>query len=427
MDPLTYLLGLEKLGIKFGLANIETITSALGDPERAWRSVIIAGTNGKGSVTAMVDASLRAAGLRTGRYTSPHLVRLEERIAVDGVPVSTEMLADTASDVRETVARLREGGRLDTEPTFFEATTAIAFEIFRRASVELAVLEVGMGGRFDATNVAAPLAAAITTIDLDHQQFLGGTIREIAYEKAGVIKPGRPVVVGERKPEALEVIRRVSDEQGATLIDAQDGVRVDARGFDDGCVVLQIETPQACYGPLKLGLRGRHQVLNAIVAVRLLEAIEPSGVRVGRDAIEQGLRDVSWRGRLDVVPIGENRRLLLDSAHNPAGAAVLAAYLAEVHPRGLPLVMAAMADKDVPGMLAHLLPHATRFVATQPQMPRAMAPERLAELAARQRALPIAIERDPWTAVERALADAPVACVTGTIFLVGAVVARIGP
>ena len=210
MDPVDYLLGLEKLGIKFGLDNIRAITAALGHPEACCPSVIVAGTNGKGSVAAMLDAMLAAAGIRSGRYTSPHLVRLEERFAIAGRSVSPDAFRAAAADLRNLVATLRENGTLATEPTFFEVTTAIAFELFRRAGVSVLVLEVGMGGRWDATNVATPLAGAITTIDFDHETFLGHSLAEIAFEKAGIIKPGMLVVAGETKQEALEVIGRVA-------------------------------------------------------------------------------------------------------------------------------------------------------------------------------------------------------------------------
>src|SRR5262249_16714908 len=205
LDPLQYLFSLEQFGIKFGLDNITAIVERLGRPDRSFASIHIAGTNGKGSVTAMVAAALRAAGRRSARYTSPHLIELAERFVVDGAPVSQETLIAAVSDVRDAVESLRADGTLDVQPTFFEVTTAAAFEIFRRAQVEGAVLEVGLGGRLDATNVVSPVATAITSIAFDHQLYLGSTIAEIAFEKAGVIKPGIPVIVGGLPPEATRV------------------------------------------------------------------------------------------------------------------------------------------------------------------------------------------------------------------------------
>src|SRR5437868_5488470 len=194
-DSLTWLFALEQFGIKFGLDNISTIVARLGHPERAFHTLHIAGTNGKGSVTATIDAALRAAGHRSARYTSPHLIDLAERFVIDGHPIDAATLRETAALIGETIATLRATGALEVQPTFFEATTAVAFELFRRAAVQVAVIEVGLGGRLDSTNVITPVVAAITSIALDHQQYLGPTLADIAFEKAGIIKPGIPVVV----------------------------------------------------------------------------------------------------------------------------------------------------------------------------------------------------------------------------------------
>ena len=218
MTGVEFLFSLERFGMKFGLANIARLCEALGHPERAFPSLIIAGTNGKGSVTAMVDAALRAAGHRSARYTSPHLVRLSERFVIGGREVAADQLEAAASRVRRTAETLVAQGALDALPTFFEATTAAAFVLFRDAGVRIAVLEVGLGGRLDATNIVSPVAAAIVSIDLDHQAQLGNTIASVAAEKAGVIKDGIPVVCGPLPPEALEVVERVCAERRAHLI-----------------------------------------------------------------------------------------------------------------------------------------------------------------------------------------------------------------
>ena len=219
-SPLPWLFALEQFGIKFGLENISAIVERLGHPERAFRSIHIAGTNGKGSVTAMVDAALRDAGHRSARFTSPHLVDLSERFVIDGRPVNGDALAAAIDDVRMAIDDLRAHGRLDVQPTFFEVTTAVAFLLFQRAGVDVAVLEVGLGGRLDATNVVTPpalVATAITSIAFDHQLYLGTTLREIALEKAGIIKPGVPVVVGPLDPEAEtnSLMRTASRYRGA--------------------------------------------------------------------------------------------------------------------------------------------------------------------------------------------------------------------
>ncbi|HXH06828.1 MAG TPA: cyanophycin synthetase, partial [Vicinamibacterales bacterium] len=366
MDPIAWLFSLEHLGIKLGLANIRRLVAALGHPERAFRSLIIAGTNGKGSVTAMIDAALRAAGRRTARYTSPHLSRLEERFVIDGRPVDAAALADAADTVRAVTERLLAAGRLAAPPTFFEATTATAFELFRRARVETAVLEVGLGGRLDATNVAPADVAAIVSIDYDHQEQLGDDLASIAREKAGVVKRRRPVVVGELPPEAMAVVVRIARAREAPLVRALEGVRLESE-LIDGAAVLDLETPRHRYPPLRLALRGRHQIGNAVVAVRALEAWG----EVAPAAVAAGLASVEWPGRLEWIALGGGRRVLLDGAHNPGGIAALAAYLAEFHPRPLPIVFGVMRDKPAARMLAALAPHASCWWLTQPPTPRA--------------------------------------------------------
>lgn len=425
MDALDYVFSLEKLGIKFGLHNISVLCDALGHPERAYQSVIVAGTNGKGSVTAMVETALHAAGLAAARYTSPHLIRLEERFVINGRPVEPQRLREVAALMPAVVSRLRERDDLHAEPTFFEVTTAIAFELFRRAGVDVAVLEVGMGGRFDATSIAPAAAAAITSIDFDHERYLGDTLGQIAFEKAGVIKPGMPVVVGETKTEPLAVIAEACRSRRATLVQAMDGVRVEAR-LIDGRTELRLETPRRRYRPMLLALRGRHQVNNAVVAVRLLEELEGLGRPISEGAIVSGLTEVSWRGRLDLMMTGRGP-VLFDGAHNPAGARVLAAYLDEVYPSGLPMVFGAMADKDVASMLRILIPRATRLIVTSPRTPRARAAEQLAEAAREVGGVEIEVIQPAIDALERAQDFGPPVLVAGSIFLIGDLMADLGP
>lgn len=425
MDALDYVFSLEKLGIKFGLHNISVLCDALGHPERAYQSVIVAGTNGKGSVTAMVETALHAAGLAAARYTSPHLIRLEERFVINGRPVEPQRLREVAALMPAVVSRLRERDDLHAEPTFFEVTTAIAFELFRRAGVDVAVLEVGMGGRFDATSIAPAAAAAITSIDFDHERYLGDTLGQIAFEKAGVIKPGMPVVVGETKTEPLAVIAETCSSRRATLVRAMDGVRVEAR-LIDGRTDLRLETPRRRYRPMLLALRGRHQVNNAVVAVRLLEELEGLGRPISEGAIVSGLTEVSWRGRLDLMMTGRGP-VLFDGAHNPAGARVLAAYLDEVYPSGLPMVFGAMADKDVASMLRILIPRATRLIVTNPRTPRARAAEQLAEAAREVGGVEIEVIQPAIDALARAQDFGPPVLVAGSIFLIGDLMADLGP
>ena len=425
MDPLQYLLSLEKFGIKFGLANIATLAAALGDPQTHFKSILIAGTNGKGSVTAMTDCALRASGLKVGRYTSPHLVRLEERFAVDGSPVDTAVLVELVEEMRRLIDDLLAKGSLESPPTFFEVTTAIAFEIFRRARVEVAVLEVGLGGRLDSTNIVQPIAAVITSIDFDHEQYLGNTLAAIAAEKAGVIRRGIPVVVGPVPAEARDVVVSMCELSGAEFVEADAGVRIESTS-DNGRTSIRLTTPRRDYGWVPLGLRGDHQVPNAVVAVRLLEELERQ-LPLTAAAMTAGIRDVRWPGRLQMLELPGGRRVLLDAAHNPAGAFALARYLTREFPEPLPIVFGALRDKDVSLMLKALLPAASTIVMTQPDTPRAHSAEELAAIARTlSPAMKIDVEPDPARALERAWTYCPVVCAAGSIFLVGNLLARIG-
>lgn len=421
-DPLAYLLGLQRFGIKLGLDAMQALKAALGDPDRRFRSILVAGTNGKGSVAAMLERGLRAAGYSTGLYTSPHLIALHERFAVNGRPVDDAALALEAAAVRGAVERLRRSGRLAHPPTFFEAATATALALFGRRGVDVAVLEVGMGGRFDATNTVRAVAAGIPSIDLDHQQHLGATLGAIAFEKAGVIKPGAVVVSAEEKPEARGVLRRQADAVGARFVDAARDVAVEAREEAGRVRVEALDTPRAAYGPLTLALRGRHQLRNAAVAVRLLEELQPAGVRVPRAAVESALAEVRWRGRIELVDCAPGRRVLLDAAHNPAAAAALGAWVTGVYPAGLPFVFGALADKDAAGMLAALGAAASRIVCVPIGSPRARPVTELAAAArAGGRGVPVESADSPAAGLAAAWKTGPVAGVTGSVHLVGEV------
>ena len=400
-----FLFSLERFGMKFGLANMATLCAALGNPQASFPSIIVAGTNGKGSVVAMVDAALGAAGHRRARYTSPHLTRLEERFVIGGEDVAPEALDAAAGRIQRVVEALVASGELPSLPTFFECTTAVAFDLFRDARVEMAVLEVGLGGRLDATNVVSPIAAAIVSIDFDHEEQLGHTLASIAAEKAGVIKPGIPVVCGPLPADALDVIAAVCAEQGATLI----------RTDTDAALVSRVAS-------MPISLAGEHQKANAAVALGLLDAIDRDaarGVRVDAAAVRAGMTTAAWPGRLETVRFG-GCRVLLDAAHNPAGARALASYLRETVPDGVTLVFGAMRDKAVRAMLAALAPAAAAVVCATAPSPRAMAADELAELArglgVRADAVP-----DPIDAVTRACADGRPVVVAGSIFLIGPV------
>jgi dihydrofolate synthase/folylpolyglutamate synthase len=419
------LFALETFGIKLGLENIRHLCAALRHPERTFTSLHIAGTNGKGSVTAMVHAALVEAGVKAGRYTSPHLTHLRERFVIDRAEVDDATLEVVATEVLDCADRLRRDGVMAAPPTFFEATTAIAFELFTRAQVEAAVIEVGLGGRFDATNVLEPPVGAITSIALDHQQHLGDTIEQIAFEKAGIIKPGMMLVSGALPAAASAVIRRIAQERGAACVESTAGVRIDSE-MREGRAHLTIETPEGRYGPLRLALRGEHQIHNAIVAVRVLEAARRAGVDVPDAAIVHGLETAAWPARLELISLPDGRRVLLDAAHNPEGARALRAYLARWHPDRPALVVGIMRDKDVDAILRELLPVTSSVIATAADTRRALSAD---ELAARVTALdPTKAVRaygDVLTAINAALDDSRTVCVAGSIFLAGAVRERL--
>ncbi len=391
--------------MKFGLENISRLCAALDHSERAFASIIVAGTNGKGSVTAMVHRGLRAAGHRAARYTSPHLERLEERFVIDDEEVGTDALRRGIDRVRGAIARLQQSGALDAPPTFFECATAAAFDLFREAGVRIAVLEVGLGGRLDATNVVQPLLAAITSIGLDHQAQLGNTLESVAFEKAGVIKPSIPVVVGDLPVEAQRVVEQICREREATLI------RASSCGAS---TALARTTP--------LALAGRHQQHNALVAACVLGEIDRLGFPVSASAIRTALSDVHWPGRLERFSVG-GTEFLLDAAHNPDGAAALADYLAGSEWRDATLVFAAMQDKAVDAMLAPLAAVCATVICTAPPLPRALPADALARIA---RAVPgarwtVKTATDPDAAISMAAADSARVVVAGSIFLTGPV------
>lgn len=408
MTPHERLFALEQFGIKLGLDNMRAIVAALGHPERAWRSIHIAGTNGKGSVAAMVERGLRAAGLKTGRYTSPHLDVVEERVAINGEPVDRQTFAAAIETVFTAVDAATRAGTLTVVPTFFEVSTAVAFEIFRQARVDVAIVEVGLGGRFDATNVLSPDVTAITSIAFDHERHLGTTLSQIAFEKAGIAKPDTPLVMGRLPGEAARRIAAVAAQVSAPLIDAHG------------------TTTDRVYPPLKLALPGRHQLENAAVAVAILETWSARISFVPTDAIVMGLTDCRWPARLEWLRLAGGKELLIDAAHNPAGAGALATYLQDTSLAPIPIVMAVMEDKDLTGMVKPLLPVAAAFFATTVPHSRART---AADLAAALRVLaprlPVEAEVDAEAAVARALARSPRAVAAGSIYLIGPLRARL--
>ena len=419
------LFALETFGIKLGLDNITALLSGLDRPDRAWPAIHVAGTNGKGSVTAMVERGLRASGHRTGRYTSPHLDRIEERIAIDGEPIDPARFDQVTDDAFAVVDRLRRTGQLAATPTFFEVTTAIAFEIFRREAVTAAVIEVGLGGRFDATNVLTPAVAAITSIALDHERHLGSTLADIAFEKAGIIKPAVPVVVGDMPVEARHVIVARAQALRAPVVDA-DRRYLERVEMVRGRATLWVETPADRYANVRLALNGAHQVANAVVAARTLETFAEQGQPLEADAVPIAWTEVDWPARLEWLRLADGGEILIDAAHNPAGAEALAKYLAEAGVAPVPLVLAVMKDKDIDAIVTALAPVVSSFIATEVDSARALpAAELASRIATRCPTIPVSAIAQPDTAVARTLEAAPRVVVAGSIFLVGPLRARL--
>ncbi len=410
-------------GIKPGLEVERALMESLGHPERSFAALHVAGTNGKGSICAMMAAILQAAGLTTGLYTSPHLVRFNERMRINGVPVKDEELLELWRAGEE--AERRAFPHREREATFFEFTTALAFEFFRRKKIQVAVVEVGMGGRLDATNVIEePLVTVLAPIGLDHREYLGPDIPSIAREKCGIIKPGRPVVYAQNEWAAEEAILRMADERRCRTIKAAEEVRVvRIRQTLDG-QILRVESRIGEYGRIHLPLLGRHQLLNAAVAVAALEtAFGELGIPLSLDAVRNGLESVRWPGRLQVLR--RQPLVLLDGAHNPPAAAVLSKSLQELAGRKpVGLVCGMCGDKDTESFFAELAPRLRRVWAVPLRTPRSADPHAIARLASRRGLTAEALDhlaeaRDK--AIQWAREEEGVVCLAGSLFLAGEV------
>lgn len=410
---------LERSGIRLGLRTVRAVLAARGEPQRAYRSVLVAGTNGKGSTASLLAAMATAAGYRTGLYTSPHLEHVCERIRVDGIAVGEEELGAELSEIVE-LAR-RETG---SAPTHFEALTAAALGLFRDHGVELALLEVGLGGRLDATNVVDPVLSVITDIGLDHREYLGDSIPEIAREKAGILRRGGVAVTAGGAGEATEEIVSVARELRADLHAVSEEVEivsVEPVGREEQSVALA--TPEATY-ELRTRLLGEHQARNLAHAVRGAELLRAAGwEKLDQRAIAAGASQCRWPGRLEWVRLPDGRAVLLDVGHNRAAAAALATFL---EARGLDydLLFGALADKEPETFLPELARRAARVVLTAPPSTRAARPEGLALTLPRP---DVVLEPGVEAALKRALdlRRAEILLVCGSVFLVGAVRAEL--
>ena len=414
-------LGHEGRSLKWDLNNVRAVLERLGHPERRFASVHIAGTNGKGSVAAMVESILRTAGYRTGLYTSPHLECINERIAVGGAPVSDAEFAAAFTAVAGAIEPLLAENTLPNHPSFFETLTAMAFWHFAQAGVEVAVLEVGMGGRLDATNVVTPEVAVITSVDFDHERYLGHSIEQIAAEKAGIIKPGVPAVNAAENPLARSVVAAGAAKLGAPLVDVDaEYWAEDVKASDFGIYEFTVKAADGYALPLKPSLRGSFQVRNALTAVAAARQLAAQGWRISSQAMAAGIAGARWPGRLELVR--REPLVFLDGAHNPAGARqVLRFWEEHLAGRRIHLIYGTVREKAVGEIAELLFPPAASVTLTEPATPRAAGADSLAPLA-RSLNPDVRVEPSPARAVELAIETAgrdDVVFVAGSLFLVG--------
>ena len=406
---------------KFNLENSTVVVERLGRPDRAYPIVHIAGTNGKGSTAAFLEAILREAGFRTGLNTSPHLERINERIRINGEEISDEKFAEVFTRIHGVIEELLAEGKLRAHPTYFECVTALALEAFARERVEFAVIEVGLGGRLDATNIVAPLVSVITRIDFDHENYLGHSLQEISVEKAGILKYQVPAVVAEQLPEAREVLLARAKELNCKVVEPDNAFLVENETMEDGCVRATVrEVARGQVFELAPKLRGRFQLQNALNAFAAAQLLQERKYKITEEHIERGIATAEWPGRIERLQTQPD--IYLDGAHNPGAARELARFLEETLPgRKIYMIFGAMRDKAVDEVSGLLFPLAFEVIFTEPNNPRAISSAQLARMAGHHAAR-FSVIPDAQQALESALAKAHAedcVVVTGSLYLVG--------
>src|SRR5467141_3456235 len=406
---------------KFDLENITVLAERLGHPDRSYPSVHIAGTNGKGSTAAFLESLLRRAGFRTGLNTSPHLEKINERIRINGEEIGDQAFAESFTRIHERIEELLAAGKLRAHPTYFECVTAMAFEYFARQRVDFAIFEVGLGGRLDATNILSPLVTIITRIDFDHENFLGHSLKEIAAEKAGILKPGVPVVLAEQRPEAREVILARAKSLGCEVIEPAQVFRIDRESMQGGSVRARVkEEASGQTFEITPSLPGRFQLQNALNAVAAARLLQQRDFRIPDEAITLGIAATIWPGRLEKLQSAPD--VYCDGAHNPGAARELAYFLDQnFSGRKIFLIYGALRDKAVDEVAGLLFPHAAEVIFTAPRTSRAVSATQLAEIAGHHAAR-FSVLPDAERAFEYALAEAApedAIFITGSLYLVG--------
>jgi dihydrofolate synthase / folylpolyglutamate synthase len=406
---------------KFNLENITTLLERLGRPERAFPCVHIAGTNGKGSTAAFVESILRNAGFRTGLNTSPHLERINERIRIDGEEISDELFAEIFTRIHVAIEELLAGGKLKAHPTYFECVTAVAFEAFARERVDFAVVEVGLGGRLDATNVVMPVVSVITRIDFDHENFLGHSLREIAGEKAGILKERVPGVIAGQQDEVREVLLARANDLQCPVMEVPETFAIEKESMEDGFVRATVaEKASGARFEVRPELAGRFQLQNALNAVGCARVLQGKNYKISDAEIEEGIAAARWPGRIERVQTKPD--VYLDGAHNPGAARELAKFLEEnFHGRRVYMLYGAMRDKAVDEVTGLLFPQAYEVIFTEAKTPRAISAAQLEEIAGHH-AIRSMVIPDAEKALEAALGKAraeDAVFITGSLYLVG--------
>lgn len=417
-ECLSYLEKIQNLGIKFGLDNVRAILDSGGNPHQKFPSILVAGTNGKGSVCALLTHIITLHDLRAGLFTSPHLVRIEERIRIGKKPISVRSFCQILTRLREKIEDLISSGRLLSPPTYFELMTCLGLIYFKEQKVDIAVLEVGMGGRFDATNVADPLVTLITTISAEHQEFLGESLEQIAFEKAGIIRKGIPVICGVEKKEAFLTIKKRAEELQAPFF----GVFENEKNFlplkADNGYSFEYRTKREKYR-FSPRLMGFHQGKNAAMAIVAAEQLSENWKKLEKEKIIQGIESCQWEGRLEIV--SRHPLIILDGAHNEEGADALKSYIRDFISSPIILVFAMMRDKKITKISEILFPLAKKIILTRFPYFRAASPEEIKAKTMRFKDR-ILVEPDPKRAFHLALQEAnpqDSVLVTGSLYLVG--------